>query len=171
METKILTIRLYRKEIFYDMDSRSYKRVDASMQDRDPRSKNAVQSDVTETLDGSIMKRLADSRDAELRKKMLWCLRGDDVTEVDNIPVEDDQYVYRIEVPADFSSDRLKVLRTKMHDYIVRGGLLEWYYECGLSDGSLSAEIDMLLSDINSLLRKSSGKRPMQPFGPREKIY
>lgn len=153
------------------MDSRSYKRVDASMQDRDPRSRNAIQSDVTETLDGSIMKRLTDRRDAELRMKMLWCLRGDDVTEVDNIPVEDDEYVYKIEVPADFSGDKLKVLKTKMHDYIVRGSLLDWYYECGLSDGSLSAEVDMLLSDINSLLRKSSGKRPMQPFGPAKMNY
>lgn len=167
---KTVTITLYKKEIFYDMDANTYKKVDASMTDANPRAQNAVQSDVTEQLDSSLMGRICDNRDAQLRMRLMWCLKDCDIDRVDNIPDDNPAYEYVLEVPEDFKGDKLKVLAAKMHDYIVRGGLLDWYYRCGLSNSMTSVEVQDIESDILSLLRPSSARRPMQPFGPAKKI-
>lgn len=172
MENKrTITITLYKKEIFYDMDANSYKRVDASMPEQNPKSRNAIQSDISESLDASIMDRICDNRDAHLRMRLMWCLKGNSIDKADNIPGNDASYEYILEVPEDFKGDKVKVLAVKMHDYIVRGGLLDWYYRCGIASGTMSDDVMALENDIIDILRPSSGKRPMQPFGPAKRTY
>ena len=170
MESRIIQILLYKKEIFYDINTITYKRVDASMQDENLKTKNAIQSDETETLDGSILKRLTQRRDARIRKRLMSCLSSKPAKGASNIPIEDDAFEYNLNLTSDFTEDKQTVLVSLMHDYIVRGSIYDWYYQCGMTNTPDSPELDDLESDIVDIIKQSSRRKPMQPFGPAEPI-
>lgn len=173
MKTAVIT--LFKAIIDKDIDSRTAKRVDASLDEASDRSQNAVASDATERLDGRLITRYRDLRDAQLRVRLRFCLVKEDTgTEmrVDNVVKITPAYIYRLRVGDDFSQDDLEALSTKMNDYIIRGTLRDWYLNAGLPPVDDEDSLDDLLTDIASSLRgKSYGRRPMQPFGPADYRY
>ena len=170
-DKKIITVLLYKKEIIYDINALTYKMAEASMQEIDLRSKNAVQSDDTDTLDGSIIKRLIEHRDNHLKMKLTWCIADNNDVIADNIPNENNILCYKFEVPLAFKGSLVSVLASKMHEYIVHGSLSDWYRKCGLNYQFFESEAQELESDITSILRQSHSRRPMQPFGPAENYH
>lgn len=171
---RIATITLYKAIIDKDIDSRTGKRVDASLDQASDRSQNAIASDATERLDGRIITRYRDLRDAQLRSRLRFCLVKDTNTDlcVDNVVRIDPAYIYRLQVPDDFTQDDLYALSTKMNDYITRGALRDWYLNAGLPAIDDEDTLDALADDLASVLRgKSYGRRPLQPFGPAKFVY
>lgn len=171
---RIATIKLYKAIIDKDIDSLTAKRVDASLDQASDRSQNAVASDATERLDGRIITRYRDLRDAKLRARLKFCLVKDTNTDLcsDNVVRATPAYIYRLNVNDDFTQDDLDVLSTKMHDYILRGAVRDWYLGAGLPVADDEDSLEELVTDIASSFRgKSYGRRPMQPFGPAEYRY
>lgn len=168
------TITLYKAIIDKDIDSRTAKRVDASLDQASDRSQNAVASDATERLDGRLITRYRDLRDARLRSRLRFCLVKDTETElvIDNVVKMTPAYIYKLQVPDDFTQDDLYALSTKMNDYITRGTLRDWYLNAGLPPVDDEDALEELETDIASALRgKSYGRRPLQPFGPAHFAY
>lgn len=167
MRTAVIT--LYKAIIDKDIDSRTAKRVDASLDQASDRAQNAIASDATERLDGRLITRYRDLRDARLRERLRFCLVKDTNTELrsDNVVVAEPAYIYRLNVADDFSQDDLDILSTKMNDYITRGTLRDWYINAGLPPIDDEDTLENLETGIASMLRgKSYGRRPIQPFGP-----
>ena len=168
------TIKLYKAIIDKDIDSRTAKRVDASLDQASDRAQNAVSSDATERLDGRLITRYRDLRDAQLRARLKFCLVKDTNTDlcIDNTVQAEPAYIYNLNVSDDFTQDDLKVLSTRMNDYIIRGALRDWYLNAGLPPVDDEDVLDDLATTIASSLRgKSYGRRPIQPFGPAEFVY
>ena len=64
----------------------------------------------------------------------------------------------------------LDVVKVQMHEYIVRGALLDWYKRLGMQTAAVDPmEVADLEENIVSSLRTPSYTRvPLQPLGPRK---
>lgn len=150
-----------------DIDALTYKYSNVAISKADPRAIDEVASDREDNLDASILARLVGFRDAEIRKRLLFCLVDSEKEEVTSAP--EDEFVYQLELPSSYKTDALKVLCSKIHEYLVKGGLLDWYTQMGVNTNisRLDQQVTALESSIVSLIRVPSGvKRPLQPFGP-----
>lgn len=170
-KTKIRTIKLYKQAIYYEIDALTYKLTESRMQGADVKAKSAVASDSSESFDSSILSRMADYRDATLRKRLLFCLKDEDTDWFINAPDESDKYEYVFVVPDVFKDATLRVLGTKMHEYIVKGALLDWYIQTGTAENitALTNQVEELETEIVGLMRVPGAlKKPLQPFGPQQ---
>lgn len=164
---KTVKISLKKNEILYDIDALTYKKTEASLQDADIKIRNAVSSDSTENLDGSIISRFADYRDSELREMLMFCLRPNPVPYADNIQEQAPSYEYRLVVDRRFDGNRLRIAAQKMHQYIVMGATYDWYINLSVTPPFSRMEIESTGEEIVGMLRGRSWRtRPMQPFGP-----
>lgn len=169
--TKVRTITLYKKAIHYDIDALTYKLTEATMQGVDQKAKSAVASDYKDTFDASVLGRLTDYRDATLRRRMQFCIAQDEeITSFDNRPKNaESSYVFKLKLPIGFKDAGLETLGTKMHEYMVKGGLLDWYIQTGVSVNiaPLKEQVSELEDSIINMIRvPSTMKKPLQPFGP-----
>lgn len=168
-ETKIRKVTLYKKAVHYDIDALTYKLTEATMQGVDQKAKSAVASDREEIFDASVLGRLTDYRDATLRRRLQFCIKDEEVTEFTNKPGEDPAYTYEFVLPIGFKDANLQNLGTKMHEYLVKGALLDWYVQMGVSVNTkpLEAQVsDLELSIVNMVRVPSTLRKPLQPFGP-----
>lgn len=176
--SRIITIHLSKKEIDYDIDARTYKRNDATpdlANDRESseRIANAVSSDTSEDLDGSIIVRYRDLRDAMLRKYLKFCLVKPCTEDChfSNVPDLDREYKYVLNVPDEMTNSDIQSICARMHEYIVRGTLYDWYTGMGMKATDDEFAIDELADDLAGDLRGNSWvNRPLQPFGPAKNI-
>lgn len=167
--TKSRIITLYKQAVHYDIDALTYKLTESTMQGADQKAKSAVASDRSDVFDASVLARLTDYRDATLRRRLLFCLAEENVESFDNKPDTAETYEYNLIVPGGFRDVSLKTIGMKMHEYLVKGGLLDWYIQTGVitNTAPLSEQVAALESEIVSMLRvPSSLKKPLQPFGP-----
>ena len=167
--TKVRTITLYKKAIHYDIDALTYKLTEATMQGVDQKAKSAVASDHMDNFDESVLGRLTDYRDATLRRRMQFCLEEEEVTSFSNKPKTDPSYDFKLKLPIGFKDSGLQTLGTKMHEYMVKGGLLDWYIQTGVSVNitPLQTQVSELEDAIINMIRvPSSMRKPLQPFGP-----
>lgn len=170
--TKTRRITLYKQAVHYDIDALTYKLTESTMQGADQKAKSAVASDRSDAFDASVLARLTDYRDATLRRRLLFCLAEEAVESFDNKPDNSETYGYDLVVPGGFRDVSLKTIGMKMHEYMVKGGLLDWYVQTGVvtNTAPLSEQVAALESEIVSMLRvPSSLKKPLQPFGPADK--
>jgi len=168
-ETKTRKITLYKKGVHYDIDALTYKLTEATMQGVDQKARSAVASDKDEVFDASILNRLTDYRDASLRRRLQFCLKEEEVMTFTNKPSDEASYDYELVLPVGFKDASLQVLGTKMHEYLVKGGLLDWYIQTGanINTQSLATQVAELENTIVNMVRvPSTLKRPLQPFGP-----
>ena len=169
-ETKERKITLLKEGILYDIDALTFKLTEATMQGVDPKSKSAVASDRGDDLDSSILNRLADYRDATIRQRLQFCLKAVEITEYTNKPSEETDYVYDLVLPVAFKDASLQMVGTKIHEYIVKGALLDWYTQMGVATNlnALTNQVAEIEGSIVNMLRvPSCSKKPLQPFGPR----
>lgn len=135
-------------------------------------NKDSVTSDVEEPLDGFILNQFMDARVACLRKRLSFCLADETIVEVDNENKACSEYVFDFILPKTFKDHDLKVAASMMHDYVVRGILLDWYTKLGTNIGaSLFSEVTALESKIVDLFREPSFVKHStlfyQPYGRR----
>lgn len=167
--SKKRTITLYKQAVHYDIDALTYKLTESTMQAADQKAKSSVASDRNDAFDASVLARLTDYRDATLRRRLLFCLSEEECESFNNKPDTNETYVYDLVVPGGFRDVSLKTIGVKMHEYLVKGGLLDWYIQTGvnLNTNPLAEQVAALESEIVSMLRvPSSLKKPLQPFGP-----
>ena len=167
---KLATITIYKKAVLADIDAQTFKRVDGVLAGESDQVRNALSSDSEELLDGSILHRHMENRDAEIRKRLRFCLKSNTEEElkVDNLlDMDVETFVYDLAVPENFDKQRLKALARKMHNYIVQGSLHDWYSTQNMKGNVSEAELEDMESEIISMLRASFVQRPLQPFGPR----
>jgi hypothetical protein len=167
--SKPANITIYKKAVLADIDAQTFKRVDGSLADKSEQVKNAVSSDSTEQLDMNILHGHMEQRDANIRRRLAFCLIPDDGDlSVTNLLEKDlPTFDYALNVPDNFDKQQLRVLAKKIHNYLVQGVLVDWYATQGLAGNVTAAELEEMESEIVCKLRASFVKKPLQPFGPR----
>jgi hypothetical protein len=165
---KTRRIILHKDQVLYDIEGLAYKFAEATA--LEGKAKNTLAADHNETLDGRLLSRMMDVRDAQLRKRMRFALvpKSKEVS-CDN-PADNTEYIYDFSVSDKFDDNMLDVIQIQMHEYLVRGSLLDWYKRLGVQSVAVDAgEVIELEENIVSSLRTPSyTKAPMQPFGPRK---
>lgn len=170
---KLRVITINKNTVFKDIDLYTHKHVDAR-EELGPRSGNAISSDATEAVDATVLARYVEMRNSQLRMVLQFAL--EDVTAEsadDEIKMQEPVYVYRFIVPDNFNDNTLRPIAEYIHRFLVFGALYDWYAQFGMSQAAVYEKaVDGLEEKIISALRGPSiVKRPMQPFGPAEKIY
>lgn len=167
---KDLTVLLSKTQLDNDIDHRTYKRMEASLQNLNETGKDAVASDTQEDHDAAIITRYRDFRDARIRKRLVRYL----VTEVPSHTFTDrpkspfSEYLYVFRVADDFRTEIMEAIKDHLHEYIVRGTIHDWYKYSGIPTAETDKELeemeDEILSDLRG--RPDTTARPLQPFGP-----
>lgn len=167
--SKPAKITIYKKAVLASIDAQTFKRVDGVLSAESDQMKNALSSDSEENLDKHILHEHMENRDANLRRRLTFCLVPDNENlSVSNLlEVDTPTFVYNLSVPDTFDKQRLQSLAKKMHNYMVQGSLYDWYATQNMKGNVTATELEDLESEIVSMLRPSCVKRPLQPFGPR----
>lgn len=165
-------IDIYKNNVYKDIDLHTYKHVEGAGTGN-PKTDNAVSSDVTEDMDGAVIARLVEFRDAQLRKRLQHSLEptGTEYAD-DEITLTDNIYRYYFLLPEKFNDNTLRALAEYIHRFLVWGALYDWYAQFGMPQAQFYAgQLDTIEKAIDSLVRGPSVvKKPLQPFGPAEKI-
>ena len=168
--SKARTIEIYKNEVFKDIDLYTHKHVDAR-EDMGLRTGNAVSSDNSENVDGAVIARYVEFRDAQLRTKIQFALAQETEDYADDDINLEKKYTYHLIVPDGFNDNTLRPLAEYIHRFLVWGALYDWYSQFGMNQAAVY-DPSSLLDNITGILRGPSiVKRPMRPFGPAEKIY
>ena len=166
---KPATITIYKKAVLADIDAQTFKRVDGVLSGESDQVKNALSSDSTEHLDEHILHGHMENRDANIRKRLAFCLDyyGEDLSVSNLLEIDIPTFEYNLSVPDIFDKQRLKILARNIHNYIVQGTLHDWYSTQNMKGNVSAADLEDMESDIVCMLRSSFVKRPLQPFGPQ----
>lgn len=162
---KEISVTINTDRLYKEIDAITFKRVDASMVEQPDRSQNAVSSDREESLDKGVMNCYIQDREATLRLRLAFCLKVEETSSVDNSIKS--SYSYTLLVPDAFPDVVAAGIVEKMHQYILRGTLHDWYTGQGISSPYSEDGLGEMLKSIVGVLRSGSVKRPLQPFGPR----
>ena len=165
-----LVIRLSKTILDNDIDNRTFKRMEASLQGGNEVSRDAAASDTEEDHDAAIVTRYRDYRDAKIRKRLVRFL----ITEVpshdfSNRPKSPfPEYVYVFRVKDDFRTELMEAIKDMLHEYIVRGTIYDWYKHAGLQPTDTEQSLEEMEDDILNDLRgiPTATTRPLRPFGP-----
>ena len=167
--SKPATITIYKKAVLADIDAQTFKRVDGVLAGESEQVKNALSSDSTEHLDEHILHGHMETRDANIRKRLAFCLDfyEEDLSVNNLLEIDIPTFIYKISVPDTFDKQRLKILAKKIHNYLVQGTLHDWYSTQNMKGNVSADELEDMEAEIIGMLRSSFIKRPLQPFGPR----
>ncbi len=167
---KIRKIILHKDQVLYDIEGLAYKFTEATA--LEGKAKNTVAADHNEILDGRLLSRMMDARDAQLRKRLRFALLPMSKTVSCDNPDSSTEYIYNLELTDKFDDNLLDVIKVQAHEYLVRGVLLDWYKRLNIQSVAVDAgEVAGLEEGIVSMLRTPSYmKAPLQPFGPQKPI-
>ena len=167
--SKPATITIYKKAVLADIDAQTFKRVDGVLSGESDQTKNALSSDSAEHLDEHILHGHMETRDANIRKRLAFCLDfyEEDLSVSNLLEMDIPTFVYNLSVPDVFDRQRLKILARKIHNSIVQGSLHDWYATQNMKGNVSLEELEDMESEIVCMLRSSFVKRPLQPFGPQ----
>lgn len=162
------TIILHKDQLLYDVEGLAYKYAEANA--LEGKAKNTLAADHNETLDGRLLSRMIDIREAQLKKRLRFALVPKVQDMSCNNPAESTELVYELSLSDKFDDNLLDVVKVQMHEYVVRGTLLDWYKRLGIQTIAVDAgEVQEIEESIVSSLRTPSYmKAPLQPFGPRK---
>lgn len=164
---KTRRIILHKDQLLYDIEALAYKFAEASGLEGKP--KNTIAADHNETIDGRLLGRMMDARNAKLRHRLQFALTSETQEVACDNPSTDSEFVFDLILSDSLRDDLVELAKTYMHDYIVFGVLVDWYRRHGLQTIAVDAgEVALLEDNIVSVLRgPSSMKKPLQPFGPK----
>lgn len=170
--TKERQITIYKQKVYEDIDAETYKYSEARPE-MAPQQSNATASDSAERLDGHILARHVEFRDARLRRRLQKFLDDSaEVTTADDQMVLDATFVYNFILSMAFKDSLLEVLKNYIHRYLVRGALFDWYgVSLGINQNAEAELRDLEESIVSMVSVPSITKRPLQPFGPAKKMY
>lgn len=165
---KARRIILHKDQVLYDIEALAYKLADATA--LEGKAKNVLAADHNEITDGRLLARMMDLRNAQMKKRLRFALMPHTQEVACDNPDESKEYIYDLSLADGFDDNMLDVVKTYMHDYLVRGALLDWYKKLGIQTGAVDAgEVLEIEEYIVSTLRTPSyTRRPLQPFGPRK---
>lgn len=170
-------IEIFKNEVYKDIDLYTHKHVDAR-EDLGNRSSNAISSDIAEAVDHAVIARYVMFRDSQLRVRLQWALEEESVAAADDrIDLDDSKFYYNLKVNDGFNDNVLRAITEYIHRFLVFGALYDWYSQFGDNAAQRLAQNYKVNADeaeeaITGILKGPSiAKRPMQPFGPAEKIY
>ena len=172
-EKKERTVTIYKQKVYEDIDALSYKYAEARPT-LHPQESNATASDTAERLDGHVIARHVEFREAQLRRFMHFALKEEEATSANDLMILDEAFVFNLSLPVQFKDALLDPLKDYIHRFLVWGALFDWF---GASLGNAQAnaykkDLDDIKNEIINMLRVPGvAKRPMQPFGPAHKIY
>jgi hypothetical protein len=133
------------------------------------RTQNALSSDSKEELDGSLINRYIAGRVAKLRRKLAFALKPGNATMTATPAASVPERInFDLLVPDKFTYEQLSAMSELMHEYVVKGAILDWYQFTGIAPTVSKEELELLESAIVSTLRVGFTHRPLQPFGPRK---
>lgn len=163
-------ITLHLEELGKQLDRLTYKYSKSAV--ADPLAADEVASDVDDNLDGPIISRLFIAREAQVRRRLAFCLIEEEQVEVDNCSDLEGDIVFRMRLPESFTGSSLKVGCVYINDFIVKGALMDWYKEIGSPYAdALKPEVDVLESRIVDIFRVPSVvPRGIAPYVPSYKI-
>lgn len=170
--TKERTVEIYKNEVFKDIELHTYKYIEASTLE-DVKARNAIQADNSENMDGAVIARYVEFRDAQLRNKLQFAILEDTVESADDdITMQDNKYRYTFKVQETFNDRMLRPLAEYIHRFLVWGALYDWYSKFGMQQAAVyGSHLDEIEEQISSILRGPSiTTRPLQPFGPARKL-
>lgn len=161
------TIILHKDELLYDIEALAYKLAEGTA--LEGKAKNTLSADHNETLDGRVLGRMIDVRHATLRRKLAFALSGEQKESVCNAPTPGSEIVFALSVSKSLDDGLIDVAKTYMHEYIVRGVLLDWYRRLGLQTVAVSeSDVQEMLDNVINIMRGPSYmKAPLQPWGPK----
>lgn len=172
-EQKSRVIEIIKSEVLKDIDLLTHKHVDAH-DEMGLRSANAVSSDNAERVDGAVIARYVEFRDAQLRSILQFALKEkEDEHATDILKLKETKYVYSFVVPDGFNDGMLRPLAEFIHRFLVFGALYDWYAQFGMQQAAVYEKALNGLSDkiAGALRGPSTVKRPIQPFGPATKYF
>lgn len=150
--TKLRKITLYRERIMSDIDVLSYKYGEAAIAEEGLR--DSIQSDSDDMLDNAVLSQFVEARELILRKKLAFCLEDEEVEEADNNVPDTEDMVFQFILPKSFKDVNLRVGAKMMHDYIVKGALMDWYANAGTNAASyLAGEVVEIESRVIDVFR------------------
>lgn len=145
-------ITLHKNMIFHDIDVQSYKLAETSVEGS---TKDKIASDSEDRLDGAVLTQLMEAREAEIRKKLAFCLDPLTLVEIDNTTTLEPDYVFMFRLPVSFNDNELRVAVKLMHEYMVKATLMDWYTHIGTNfGGAYAVEVAQLESRITDIFRK-----------------
>ena len=164
---KTRKIILHKNEVLYDIEGLAYKFAEGT--GLEGKAKNTVAADHNETLDGRLLGRMMDSRNAKLCKRLTFALTPSTKEVSCNNPETNEDYIYNLSLHDKFDDNLLDVLKTDMHEYMVKGVLFDWYKRMGIQTLAVDAvEVQELEEAVVALVRTPSYMNaPKQPWGPR----
>lgn len=173
---KLRRISILKQEIFDDIDNITFKFMEANPQAlQAAEQRNAVSSDTSEHLDGQIISRMMQLREAKLRRLIPYALADiNDYFADDVINLAEDKYHFLLNVAQAFNDNLLQPLAEFFHHFIVWGVLYDWYGIIGMTGQAnfYGSQLEDLEAEITNTLRTPSiTKRPMQPFGPAKRPF
>lgn len=166
-------VAVKKEAVYKDIDLLTHKHVDGS-DIPSPRISNARSSDTEEDVDGAVLARYVEFRDAQLRARIQFALSDKWQEEASSrITQEQECYVYHLSVAESFNDNALRPLAEYIHRFLVWGALYDWYAQFDQRQASVyGSQIENLEDEITGLLQTPSiVKRPMQPFGPARRIF
>lgn len=167
---KTRRIILHKDQVLYDIEGLAYKLTEATA--LEGKAKNTLAADHNETLDGRLLSRMMDVRNAQLRKRLRFALVATTQEVTCDNPASNKEYVFDVSLNDKFDDNMLEVVKTQMHEYMVRGALLDWYKRLGVQNTAVDAGemLELEESIVATLRTPSYMKAPLQPFGPRKSI-
>lgn len=171
-ERKDRTINIDATKVYYEIDAHTSKFV--AGKGMPVRQENSTASDSHANLDGDIIKRLVDYRDAKLRNVLEGFMsENDEIISADNTVTQSGGYSYILSFPLDFKDALLRPLATFIHKYLVWGTLFDWYTQLGLNDEAVmyGRQLEDIENEIERIVNTAGYEKiPLQPFGPAYKI-
>lgn len=172
-QKKIRVVEVFKNNVYGDIDKHTFKYTDAS-DIQSPRQENAIASDTGEALDAATVSELVEFRDAQLRRIVVSRLAPkNDFISDDDARLIDNKYRYVFEFPVEFNDNLLRPLAKYFRRFLAWGALYDWYAQMGLLQqaNTYKTELDNIENEIRSIMvTPSIVKRPMQPFGPAQKL-
>lgn len=167
-ENKERTIKIRKQGIYDDIDSLTYKYAEVSSVPS-PQQRDAMSSDAKESLDGHLMARNVEFREAQVRKMLRRFIKAEEVTVIADDELQANDYIeYHLIVPVILKDELLKSVVTYIHRYLVYGALYDWYAAGMGSNQSAvyAAELAELEAEINNtMIPDTIIIPPLNPWG------
>lgn len=147
-------IILHKAELLKEFDSLTYKFAETSVSDT--AVQDSVASDSETHLDGTVITRLMDLRYKILKKRISFCVVELEREVVDDTLFLAPTYEFNLELDDKFNDNNLDTAVTFMHEYVVKGALLDWYNRIGATAGVTGLEdtVASLEKEIANLFRQ-----------------
>jgi hypothetical protein len=169
MKRKRSTIVISKDKVISQVEVLAYRRTESSLGDASVETQNAIQMDSAESTDAALLSRMLAARDAEVRKQLVYCLVPEDAADLivgNDLNADENEYVYKLEVPENFTKDRLMNAMNSINEYFVYATLHDWYIQHGVVSTVDVTWLQSLLRQIGGAFRAEFIRKPLQPFGP-----